>query len=297
MSDVIVVESLEKSYGPRRAVAGVSFTVGEGEIVGLLGPNGAGKTTTIEILEGLRHRDGGSVLVLGRDPQKRDRRLNACMGVQPQSSGIDNELTVRETIKLYASFYRNRSPVDEIIRNVGLVESEHSRLLNLSGGQRRRVDLALALVGNPIVLFLDEPTTGLDPAARRKTWEVIAALRERGSAVLLTSHYLEEVQHLADRVIVMRTGSIVANDAPDRIIGHSGQGVVISFRSNAATLPIGPWERVPSSYGTAQLVTEDAVESMRVLLAWATNFNIELDDLEVRHRSLEERYLELTNDP
>jgi ABC-2 type transport system ATP-binding protein len=126
---------------------------------------------------------------------------------------------------------------------------------------------------------------------------VITALRERGAAVLLTSHYLEEVQRLADRVIVMRTGSIVANDAPDRIIGHSGQGVVISFRSNAATLPIGPWERVPSSYGTAELVTEDAVESMRVLLAWATNFNIELDDLEVRHRSLEERYLELTSDP
>jgi ABC-2 type transport system ATP-binding protein len=298
VSDAIVVEGLEKSYGQRQAVSGISFSVHSGEIVGLLGPNGAGKTTTIEILEGLRGRDAGEVWVLGRDPKKRDRRLNVAIGVVPQSSGLDDELTVRETIRLYASFYRRRRNFDDVIEDVGLGDFERTRLASLSGGLRRRVDLALAIVGQPRVLFLDEPTTGLDPAARRKTWEVIANLRAAGTAILLTSHYLEEVQYLADRVIVMRSGRIVANDEPDRIGGPPDLSVVIDFRDDAGTgLPAGPWERVPSRQGTVELVTDDATEAVRILSMWAVSRGEKLENLEVRHRSLEERYLELTAEP
>ena len=294
MSDAIVVEGLEKSYGERRAVAGISFSVRTGEIVGLLGPNGAGKTTTIEILEGLRDRDAGVVNVLGRDPKRRDRRLNVAIGVVPQSSGIDVELTVRETIRLYASFYRIRRNVDDVIEEVGLGEFDRTRLSSLSGGLRRRVDLALAIIGNPNVLFLDEPTTGLDPAARRKTWEVIANLGAAGTAILLTSHYLEEVQFLADRVIVLRAGSIVANDQPDRIGGSPELSVFIDFRDDDVPLPAGPWERLPSPPGTVELVTDDVTEAIRILSTWAVGRGVKLESLEVRHRSLEERYLELT---
>jgi len=294
--EAIVVENLEKAYGSHRAVANISFSVGAGEIVSLLGPNGAGKTTTIEILEGLRRRDSGSVRVLGRDPERRDRGQNALVGVVPQSSGIDGELTVHETVKLYTSFYRDRARVSEVLRDVGLEECERARLSTLSGGQRRRVDLALALVGNPRVLFLDEPTTGLDPAARRKIWDVISSQRALGVAVLLTSHYLDEVQHLADRVVVMRGGRIVANDTPAGIVGSSGRVVVISFHAVSTTLPNGPWHCVLLGNGTVELTTEDATESMRMLLDWAARLGIDLESLEVRQRSLEERYLELTSD-
>jgi ABC-2 type transport system ATP-binding protein len=298
VNDAIVVEGLEKSYGRRRAVAGISFSVRTAEIVGLLGPNGAGKTTTIEILEGLRGRDAGEVSVLGRDPKKRDRRLNVAIGVVPQSSGIDGELTVRETMRLYSSFYRGRRSVDDVIEVVGLRAFETTRLSSLSGGLRRRVDLALAIIGNPSVLFLDEPTTGLDPAARRKTWEVIAGLRAAGTAILLTSHYLEEVQFLANRVIVMRAGTIVANDEPDRIGGSPDLSVFIDSRcDDGAALPVGPWERVPASPGVVELVTDDATESVRILSTWAVSRGVKLEGLEVRHRSLEERYLELTAEP
>jgi ABC-2 type transport system ATP-binding protein len=296
MNEAIVVEDLEKAYGSHRAVAGISFSVGAGEIVGLLGPNGAGKTTTIEILEGLRRRDSGSVRVLGRDPEQRELRLNALVGVVPQSSGIDGELTVRETVKLYTSFYRDRALVSEILRDVGLEECERARLSTLSGGQRRRVDLALALVGNPRVLFLDEPTTGLDPAARRRIWAVISSRRALGVAVLLTSHYLDEVQHLADRVVVMRGGRIVANDTPAGIVGTSGRVVVISFHATSANLPSGPWHCESLGNGTVELTTEDPTDSMRMLLDWAAEVGIDLENLEVRQRSLEERYLELTGD-
>jgi ABC-2 type transport system ATP-binding protein len=294
----VEVEALEKSYGRKRAVAGISFSVSAGEIVGLLGPNGAGKTTTVEILEGLTRRDAGRVLVLGRDPEKRDRRLRAYIGVVLQSAGIDGELTVFETLRLYAAMYTPRRSTREVVRDVGLTDCEHMRLSNLSGGQRRRVDLALALVGNPSVLFLDEPTTGLDPAARRATWHVIAKLREQGVAVLLTSHYLEEVQQLADRVIVMRAGNIVANDAPQSIVGTSGHVTIISFQTNGdGTLPTGPWRRVPSEDGLTELTTEEPTEALRVLTVWAADRGVELANLEVRQRSLEERYLELTTDP
>jgi ABC-2 type transport system ATP-binding protein len=298
LSNVVEVEDLEKFYGKKCAVAGISFSVSSGEIVALLGPNGAGKTTTIEILEGLRRRDAGRVLVLGRDPERRDRRLSTYVGVVPQSTGIDGELTVSETLRLYASFYKPRRSVDGLMDEVGLIDCEGVRLSELSGGQRRRVDLALALVGDPCFLFLDEPTTGLDPAARRSTWHVISKLREQGVAVLLTSQYLEEVQQLADRVIVMRSGAIVANNAPESIVGPSGQVAIVSFHIDAdEILPAGPWQRVPSERGSVELITEQPTEALRVLTAWATGRGSELAGLEVRHRSLEERYLELTADP
>jgi ABC-2 type transport system ATP-binding protein len=297
MTNVVEVEGLQKSYGSRRAVREMSFTVAEGEVVGLLGPNGAGKTTTVEILEGLRRRDAGTVSVLGHDPGKRNRWLTSRVGVVPQQAGFDEVLSVRGVVKLYASFYRPRRSVDEVIEEVGLNECAKQRLTHLSGGQRRRVDLALALVGDPRVLFLDEPTTGFDPAARRRTWDVIARLRDRGVAVLLTSHYLDEVQQLADRVVVLRAGQIVADDAPDRIAAHSGHGAVITFRiENAAALPVGPWELVSGTHGMTTLTTEDPTAAMRVLTTWAVECGLELDDLELRRPSLEDRYLELTNE-
>lgn len=297
MTNVVEVDGLQKSYGSRRAVRGMSFTVAEGEVVGLLGPNGAGKTTTVEILEGLCRRDAGTVLVLGRDPGKRDRWLTSRVGVVPQSAGIDEVLSVHGVVKLHASFYRPRRSVDELIEEVGLEECATQRLAHLSGGQRRRVDLALALVGDPKVLFLDEPTTGLDPAARRRTWDVIARLRDRGAAILLTSHYLDEVQQLADRVIVLRAGQIVADDAPDRIAGHSEHEAVITFRvEDSPELPAGPWELASGPHGTTMLATEDPTEAMRVLATWAVEAGLELEDLEIRRPSLEERYLELTGE-
>ena len=297
MTNVVEVRDLEKSYGDLRAVQGVSFTVAEGEVVGLLGPNGAGKTTTVEILEGLRRRDAGNVLVLGRDPGKRDRWLASRVGVVPQSAGIDEVLSVRRVVALYASFYRSHSPVEKILEEVGLHGCENQRMGHLSGGQRRRVDLALALVGDPRVLFLDEPTTGLDPAARRRTWDAIAHLRERGVAVLLTSHYLDEVQHLADRVIVLRSGRIVADDVPDRIAGQGRRAAIITFRIEVgAELPAGPWGSTSGPHGVTTLVTEDPTEAMRVLTSWAVDRGVELEDLEVRRPSLEDRYLELTGD-
>jgi ABC-2 type transport system ATP-binding protein len=298
MADVVRVEGLQKSYGSRRAVSEISFTVAEGEVVGLLGPNGAGKTTTVEILEGLRKRDAGTVLVLGRDPGKRDRRLSACIGVVLQSEGIDDVLSVEEVVKLYASFYRPRCSVEEILEETGLCGCEQERLAHLSGGQRRRVDVALALVGDPRVLFLDEPTTGLDPAARRKTWDTITRLRDRGVAILLTSHYLDEVQQLADRVIVLRAGRIVGDDTPSHVAGHSGYEAVISFRiDDAIALPSGPWEPASVAHGVTTLVTEHSTEAMRVLTSWAVLHSVELEDLEMRRPSLEDRYLELTSEP
>lgn len=297
MRDVISVESLEKSYGKHKAVDGLSFSVVGGEIVALLGPNGAGKTTTIEILEGLSRADAGVVRVLGRDPGRRDRSLADHIGVVLQQVGIDEVLTVREVISLHASLYRRRRDVDILISETGLSDCARQRIGELSGGLRRRVDLALALVGDPSVLFLDEPTTGLDPAARRSTWSNIARLKERGVAVLLTSHYLEEVQALADRVVVMRKGRLIANDTPEHIAGDADQGALISFRiRDGLVLPSGAWEELPRRHDEILLSTNEPTEALRTLINWATGLAIELQDLEVRRPSLEDRYLELTGE-
>ncbi len=295
MRDVIEVHELVKRYGSMTAVDGVSFSVAEGEVVGMLGPNGAGKTTTIEVLEGIRAPTGGQVRVLGHDPARGGRHLKTQVGVVLQSAGIDGALTVAETIALYAGFYRHRRPVAEALAEVDLEECAGRRVAALSGGQRRRVDLALALAARPRVLFLDEPTTGLDPAARRRTWDVIAGLRGQGVAVLLTSHYLEEVQRLADRVVVMHLGRLVAEGPPDRLGGGSELASRITFRRTFTDeLPPGPWERLAAAGTTVVLATEDATEAMHALTSWAVDRGVELEGLELRRPSLEDRYLELT---
>src|SRR5918911_3227277 len=205
----ITVRDLRKSYGSEEALRGISFDIAEGEVFGLLGPNGAGKTTTVEILEGYRRRDGGSVEVLGYDPQRAERRFRERIGVVLQQSQLFPNLTVHETHVLFAGYYERSRDVDEVIRLVGLDEKRHARVKTLSGGQKRRLDLGIALVGDPDLLFLDEPTTGFDPAARRAAWEMIRALRSLGKTILLTTHYLDEAQQLADRVAVLRSGRIV----------------------------------------------------------------------------------------
>jgi ABC-2 type transport system ATP-binding protein len=290
---VISVEHLTKRYGSSLALDDVSFGVDAGEVVGVLGPNGAGKTTTIEILEGFRLPTAGSVRVLGRPPAAGGRRLKNRVGIVLQSAGSDSTLTVREAVGLYATFYRPRRPPGEVIAEVMLEGTERTRIGQLSGGQRRRLDLALALVGHPEVLFLDEPTTGLDPAARRRIWEVIGRLRARGVAVVLTSHYLDEVQRLADRVVVLRRGQVIAEGPPGQLGGPGATS--ISFRLDSrATLPSGPWELRARGGGSTTLSTAVPTEALRILANWAASEGFELEELEVRRPSLEEAYLELT---
>ncbi len=223
---VIEVGSLVKRYGALTAVDGVSFSVEAGEVFALLGPNGAGKSTTIEICEGYRTSDAGQVSVLGLDPARAGRELRDRIGVVLQSTGIERELSVREALTLYGSAYRHPRDVDEVIDLVGLADKADDRVKTLSGGQQRRIDLALGIIGSPEVLFLDEPTTGFDPAARRKSWELISALRTGGTTIVLTTHYMDEAQHLADRVAVIVGGRIVANGTPDQLVDGTGDSRV-----------------------------------------------------------------------
>lgn len=294
----IVVEQLRMDYGRLRAIDGISFRVGRGEIYALLGPNGAGKTSTVEILEGHRKRTGGSVRVLGIDPGARGRHLRERIGIVLQSGGIDAELTVREMVSLYASFYaRPRDPA-QTIEQVGLAAKRRARVRTLSGGQLRRLDLALALVGDPEVLFLDEPTTGFDPNARRDAWDMISGLRHVGMAVLLTSHYLDEVQFLADRVGVMSHGHLVEESTPAALGGRDVAGTVISFRLPAnlpATgLPEGQWEMPRGPGGVISLHTGEPTRVLAALTQWATRHDAELDEVTVVRPSLEDVYLKIT---
>jgi len=296
----IVVTGLRKDYGRLRAVEGVSFRVGHGEIYALLGPNGAGKTTTVEILEGHRKRTSGSVRVLGFDPATGGRRFRERIGIVLQSGGIDAELTVREIVALYASFYARPRDVAETIEQVGLTSKRRARVRTLSGGQLRRLDLALALVGDPDLLFLDEPTTGFDPNARRDAWEMIAGLRRSGTTVLLTSHYLDEVQHLADRVGVMRRGRLVEESTPDALGGRDTAGTVISFRLPAALadekLPAGPWDEPERHDGEIIMRTDQPTRVLLALTGWAVEHGAELEALNVVHPSLEDAYLRITDE-
>src|SRR5215468_3737904 len=208
MSSAVTVDGLTKSYNGLEALRGVSFEIAQGQIFGLLGPNGAGKTTTVEILEGYRERDGGSVTVLGEDPSSAGLDWRQRIGVVLQSSSVYDSLTVTENLELFAGYYTRPRPVAEVVELVGLEEKRESRVRSLSGGQRRRLDLGLALVGDPELVFLDEPTTGFDPEARRRAWQTIASLRDLGKTILLTTHYLEEAERLADRVAILRAGRI-----------------------------------------------------------------------------------------
>ena len=294
MSDpAVIATGLRKSYGDREAVAGVDLEVRTGELLAFLGPNGAGKTTTVEILEGYRSRSAGEVSVLGIDPARATRAWRARIGIVLQSSKPNGFLTVRETVSEWAGFYPAPRPVDETIERVGLTETAGQRVGKLSGGQQRRLDVALALVGDPELLFLDEPTTGFDPSARRQAWGLIAALRELGKTVLLTTHYMDEAQELADRVAIIRAGRIVAEGAPGELGGRDARSV-IRFRLPpgvvAAGLPIPVSERD----GVALAAFERPLEPLHALTAWALEHGHDLGDLEVERPTLEDVYLELT---
>ena len=274
------VTGLAKSYGAVPAVAGIDFEISRGEVFALLGPNGAGKTTTVEILEGYRRRDAGDVTVLGVDPGRQRARLKPHIGIVLQSTGVDLYLTVAETIAMYSGYYPHPRPVDEVIELVGLAGKRNSRVVKLSGGQQRRLDVAIALAGDPDLLFLDEPTTGFDPAARRTAWGVVRALKELGKTLLLTTHYLEEAQELADRVAIVKDGLIVAEGPPDSL-GPSSSRYRVSYLSEG--------RRVEHE-------TDDPTELLHRLTRDALARGERLEGLEVTRPTLEEIYLELTRE-
>ncbi len=296
----IEVDGLRKSYGAFEAVRGVSLRVQRGEIFAFLGPNGAGKTTTVEILEGFRKRDAGDVSVLGLDPAHGTRDWRARIGIVLQEGRAQPNLTVRETLELWSAYYPSPRPIAETIGLVGLAEKADARVARLSGGQRRRLDVALALVGRPELVFLDEPTTGFDPVARRSAWEVIAGLRELGTTVFLTTHYLDEAQELADRVAIIKGGVIVAEGAPQDLTGPRAQETEIAFVPPAAVqlsgLPAGP-AAVLGHDGRARLRTSSPTRVLADLCGWAAERGLELERLEVLRPSLEQTYLDIVGEP
>jgi ABC-2 type transport system ATP-binding protein len=277
----IRVRELRKRYGDVEALRGIDFEVERGEVFGLLGPHGAGKTTTVEILEGYRRRDGGSVEVLGHDPARGERAFRERIGVVLQSTALWTNLTVRETLRMFAGYYAEPRDVGETIALIGLEGKEDALAKTLSGGQRRRLDLGVGLIGDPELLFLDEPTTGFDPAARRAAWETVRALRALGKTILLTTHYLDEAQQLADRLAVLRDGVIVESGTPDQLIARSSE-TEIRYRENGRTVVTR---------------TTDPVRALHELTGAALAEGRELEGLEVRRASLEDVYLELVGSP
>jgi ABC-2 type transport system ATP-binding protein len=274
----ISVRDLSKSYGAHEALRGISFDIREGEVFGLLGPNGAGKTTTIEILEGYRARDGGDVEVLGFDPERAGSAFRERIGVVLQQSQLWPNLTVAETHRMFAGYYDHPRNVDEVIVLVGLAEKRDARVKTLSGGQRRRLDLGVALVGDPDLVFLDEPTTGFDPAARRAAWDMIRSLRSLGKTILLTTHYLDEAEQLADRLAVLRDGLIIREGSPAELTGGSSE-TEVRYRKNGHEVVIH---------------TSDPTRILHELTAEALAEGRELEGLSVRRPTLEDVYLSLT---
>ncbi len=293
----IMVHGLVKSYGPVQAVRGLDLEVQRGEIFALLGPNGAGKTTTVEILEGYRGRDRGEVAVLGIDPGRQRSRLKSRIGIVLQSTGVDSYLTVAETVAMCASYYPHPRQVDEVIGLVGLSGKRDSRVMKLSGGQLRRLDVAIALAGDPEMLFLDEPTTGFDPSARHEAWEVVKSLAALGKTVLLTTHYMDEAQYLADRVAVIAAGRIVAEGPPATLGDRNLAGARIRYRPPANAVPPAGLAGRPGADGFAEILTDDIVQDLYLLTGWAIERGITLDGLEVIRPSLEDVYLALTAPP
>jgi ABC-2 type transport system ATP-binding protein len=291
------VRGLVKSYSGSQVVGGIDLAIRYGEVFALLGPNGAGKTTTVEILEGYRTRDRGEVSVLGVDPGRQRSSLKSRIGIVLQSPGIDRYLTVRETIAMYATFYTRPRPVDEVIRLVGLEEKRTARVLKLSGGQQRRLDVAISLVGNPELLFLDEPTTGFDPSARHEAWEVIRNLATLGMTVLLTTHYMDEAQFLADRVAVIVAGQIVAEGPTATLGGRHLAKARIRYRPPAGATPPDGLFATPGSDGFTEITPDDLVQALQQLTRWAIDHGASLDELEVTRPSLEDIYLSLTGGP
>ena len=280
MSTAVTVSELRKSYGEVEAVRGISFEIVSGEIFGLLGPNGAGKTTTVEILEGYRKRDAGSITVLGADPARAGDSWREQIGVVLQSSAMYQTLSVAESLALFAGYYERPRDVDEVVQLIGLEEKRDAHVRTLSGGQRRRLDLGLALVGDPDLLFLDEPTTGFDPQARRRAWESISSLRALGKTILLTTHYLDEAERLCDRVAVLRDGRIAAMGRPGELTGALPP-TEIRYRQNGREVV---------------LRTDEPTRVLNELTQTALAEGHELEALEVRRTSLEEVYLSLTDE-
>jgi len=278
---VISIRGLRKSYGEAEAVRGIDFEVMPGEVFAFLGPNGAGKTTTVEILEGYRKRSGGEVRVLGEDPQTAGRAWRERIGIVLQSGRLDPYLTVRESLGLYAGYFRAPRPVEEVVGLVGLEEKADVRASKLSGGQQRRLDVGMALVGDPELLFLDEPTTGFDPTARRQAWDVIAGLRDLGKTVFLTTHYMDEAQRLADRVTIIAGGEIVARGTPEDLGDRESAPATIHYREDGREVKVE---------------TTTLVKTLHDLTGEALARGEDIEGLEVTRPTLEDVYLELTAD-
>ncbi len=288
------VRGLTKSYGDVAAVNGIDLEIARGEVFALLGPNGAGKTTTVEILEGYRHRDQGEISVLGLDPSSQRGELKKRIGIVLQSTGVDRYLTVAETIAMYSGYYPHPRPVDEVIGLVGLNQKRDARVVTLSGGQQRRLDVAIALAGDPEMLFLDEPTTGFDPSARHEAWEVVKSLADLGKTVLLTTHYMDEAQYLADRVAVIADGRLVAEGTPATLAGRESARAIVSYRLPAGTTPPpGLGDRSPGDDRLA-FTPDDLTRAMYELTRWAIDNEITLEALQIQRPSLEDIYLQLT---
>jgi ABC-2 type transport system ATP-binding protein len=299
---VIDVSGLRMSYGGVEVVRGIDLCVLRGEIFAFLGPNGAGKTTTVEILEGHRQRTAGVVRVLGADPGRAGRRWRSRVGVVLQSSRVEPQLSVRECIELYAGYYPAPRPVPEVIELVGLKKRAQARCGDLSAGQQRRVDVALALIGDPELVFLDEPTTGFDPSARRSAWDMVDGLRQLGKTIFLTTHYMDEAEALADRIAVIRAGLILAEGTPETLGGRNRAAYQITF-----TLPeVATPEQLPAMNGRAQVLdgsgrvridSEQVMPTLRALSEWAIERGHDISDLLVRRPALEDVYLDLTEVP
>jgi ABC-2 type transport system ATP-binding protein len=294
----IELRDLRKSYGEVEAVRGVSFEVSRGEVFCLLGPNGAGKTSIVEILEGYRTRTGGEARVLGMDPAHGQRELRERVGIVLQQCGVQNDLTVAELIEMYGRYYTRRRPVNEVIELVELGEKRDTKARNLSGGQLRRLDLALGLVGDPDLLFLDEPTTGFDPGARRQAWETIRSLCDLGKTIFLTTHYMDEAQHLASRVAVLNAGQIIAIGRPEELGGRDLRPAEIRFSLpetwSLGDLPDVPCEQRKLEGDRVLVLTKDPVPATQRITTWAVDHDIELGHFSVSQPSLEDIYLELT---
>ncbi len=300
----IRVRGLRKTYDGVERVRAIDFEVATGEVFGLLGTNGAGKTTTIEILEGFRTRDSGTVSVLGVDPDHPTRAWREQVGIVLQESELDPLYTVGETVTQFARYFADPAAPSDVLARVGLAGKGDERVGRLSGGQKRAVDVALGLVGSPSLLFLDEPTTGLDPAARREMWTMVDRLREGGTTVMLTTHYMDEAQHLADHLVIMRSGEVVGSGTPAELVAHQGTGAVVSFRIDGSSDSPTPEAPVlPRLSVTVELVdgsyrfrTAAPQQDLYTLLRWADETGVVLAQLEVDRPSLDDVFLQLTGD-
>jgi ABC-2 type transport system ATP-binding protein len=294
---VIEVQNLVKSYGDVQAVRGVDIHVDAGEVFALLGPNGAGKSTIVEILEGHRTKTSGTVSVLGFDPTNRARDYRERIGIVLQETAVEEQLTVKESIDIYGSMYPKRRPTGELIEIVGLEEKTDARIKTLSGGQRRRLELALGIVGDPDLIFIDEPKTGFDPSARRQAWTIVKNLTSLGKTVLLTTHYMDEAQFLADSVAVIANGKIVAEGTPDSLGDRQTARSIITFTvgtSGGASLRVEGAVMAPN--GTVELRSVDPTTDLHAITGWALDNAVDLVDLSVTRPTLEDVYLELTGD-